>query len=76
MVADVLVNKDDLIIDRGRKRVGLCEEMVFRIVFDRTDKGSLLAWRKILVVCNFLEATGNVRAISTKDVNLGRYVEY
>lgn len=45
--------------------------MIFGIIFDRANKGSLLPWRQILVVGYFLKATQNVRAMSTEDVNFG-----
>lgn len=57
MVADELVDKNYLVVDRGGKRVGLREEVVLGIVFDRADKGSLLLLGETLVMGDFLEVT-------------------
>jgi len=43
VVTDIFVDEDDLVIDGGREGVRLCEEVVFRVVFDRANKGCLLA---------------------------------
>ena len=49
--------------------------MILRIVFDRANKSGLLPGWQVLVVGYFLKATGNVRAMSTEDVNSGLVLE-
>lgn len=71
MVADEFVDEDDLVIDGGRQSIRLSEEVVFGIILDRANKCSLLPRRKALIMGDFLEATKNVRAMSTEDVNFG-----
>lgn len=55
MVADELVDEDDFVVDGGGEGVGLGEEVVFRVVFDRTYEGGLLFGREGLVMGDFLE---------------------
>ena len=55
MVADKLVDKDDLVVDGGGQGVGLGEEVVFGVVFYRADEGGLLFRGEGLVVGDFLE---------------------
>ncbi len=56
VVADELVDEDDFVVDRSGEGVGLGEEVVFGVVFNRTYEGGLLFGRDCLVVGDFLEA--------------------
>ena len=75
MVADVLMYEDDFVVNRSREGIGLCEEVVFWVIFDGADEGGLLSRRQILIMGDFLEVTANVRAMSMTDVNAGLYEE-
>ena len=57
MVADELVDENDLVVNRGGKGVGLGEEAIFGIVFYRADERSLLFGGQGLIVGDFLEVT-------------------
>lgn len=75
MISNEFMDENDLVVDRCREGIRLCEEMIFGIVFNGTDKDGLLFRRKGLIMCYFLEATENVRAICEGDVNLEFHIE-
>lgn len=50
MVPNELVNQDDLAVNGSSEGVGLSEQLVLRVILDRTDVLGLLLGRQSLVV--------------------------
>lgn len=75
VVADKLMDEDDFIVDRCGKGVGLGEEVVFGIIFDRAYEGGLLFGWEGLIVGDFLEAATTGQGCSVADVNLELRIE-
>lgn len=74
MISNEFMNENNLVVDRCREGVRLCEKMILGIVFNGTNKGGLIFRREGLIVCYFLEATKNVRAMCEEDVNLELHI--
>lgn len=75
MISYEFMDENNLVVDRRREGIRQCEKMILGIVFNGTDKGGLLFRREGLIVCYFLEATKNVRAMCEEDVNLGLHIK-
>ncbi len=72
VIADELVDQDNLIVNGGRERIRLGEEVVLRIILDGANIRFSLLWRYGLVLGDFLQAGAEGSGLSSKqrDVNL------